>query len=577
MAKPISLAQEVRASPTNPADINTSLRRPQAPRAAPMAPPRTVNRGTFQRAPVAAILQGGGMNGFGAAPIPLPAPARASLMDPNMVNQSLRRPQAARGAPMAPPREVNRGTFQRVPVQAILQGGGMNGAPLQVSNINGAPLIVAPIQSGGGLGAMNSDMSVSAQQRAAKAIKAGGPIVGDYTDAIRSSAGFAFGPKRMPGQGFAAASYSYPAQQMVIGATLAGVPILAPPPMPPMPNMAAPRLGTRGGGTIRGQISSSPSEDRRKLMSTLMGLGAVPDYTVLNADGVKPFERNKDSDEEGLTRARAWFSYFLEDLPNVLPAFQAEARDFIATLDWSNRYEFVKNNFLKNAGKTASLPLVGNVTWLRETMIKWLYLKLWGTPIAATKLQKAMALPFVSAPNIAAALTSPEYDPAYKDQVGGDSGGGGATDPNLVRVPVGPSATNAKTISVPSNVVCPVVVNRSNGLRDGGFDNPAYGDSFAVSQSGTTATITRTDAPGSGWGMNLVLPCKAAQGGGGGGSTQPPGTTGIIQQPPLRVFLPGGGSSTPPPSKKKDNTMLIVGGVAALAALGAVAYVATKK
>ena len=459
MAKPISLAQEVRASPTNPADINTSLRRPQAPRAAPMAPPRTVNRGTFQRAPVAAILQGGGMNGFGAAPIPLGQPARASLMVPNMVNQSLRRPQAARGAPMAPPREVNRGTFQRVPVQAILQGGGMNGAPLQVSNINGAPLIVAPIQSGGGLGAMNSDMSVSAQQRAAKAIKAGGPIVGDYTDAIRSSAGFAFGPKRMPGQGFAAASYSYPAQQMVIGATLAGVPILAPPQRAPMPNMASPMFATRGGGTIRGQISSSPSEDRRKLMSTLMGLGY---YATEPAVGGYPRKGCVPSIPSMLASGDAWTAAINQYADCAYP-----------TANGPEQFR----------GEVPSDPEKARIVAIWNERTK--------------RLGTRVYQPWTQTGRFALGLPSPDFDSLAADV--------------------------------------------TKGAAD------------------VQAEIERR---------------KAAQ---GGGSTQPPGTTGIIQQPPLRVFLPGGGSSTPPPPKKKDNTMLIVGGVAALAALGAVAYVATKK
>jgi len=312
MAKPIANVQEVRASPTNPSAVDQSLRRPQSPRAAPMAPPRDNRQAIRTQRPfnVAAVLQGGGINGFGAAPIPLAQPARGALMDPNMVNQSLRRPQSARGAPMAPPRVVNRGTFQTVPVQAILQGGGMNGAPLQVSNINGAPLIVSPINSGGGLGAMHADMSVSAQQRAAKAIKAGGPIVGDYTDAIRNAAGFAFAPKRMPGQGFAAANYPYPSQQMVIGATLAGVPIVAPPARPPMPNRAAPQLGTKGGGTIRGQISSSPSEDRRKLMSTLMGLGY---YATENAVGGYPRKGCVPGNTPGWTgSSAAWTKTFAD-------------------------------------------------------------------------------------------------------------------------------------------------------------------------------------------------------------------------------------------------------------------------
>lgn len=288
MADPISLVQEVRASPPNPSMVDDRLVKPRPVRAAPLNPPTVVNRGSFYRAPVAAILQGGGMNGLGEAPIVLAQPAPgASLTPPSSPSLLNRRP--VRVAPLSPPREVSRGTFQRAPVAAVLQGGGMNGI---------AGLAAAPSVSGGGLESVNVDKSVSAQQRAKKAIEGNtAPIAGDYTDAIRNAAGFAFGPKRMPGQGFAAASYSYPSKQMIVGATLAGVPIVAPPARPPMPNMSAPNLVTKGG--IRGQISSSPSEDRRKMLSTLMGLGAIDysgiDYTKIST-GTFGFGADKEDD-----------------------------------------------------------------------------------------------------------------------------------------------------------------------------------------------------------------------------------------------------------------------------------------
>jgi hypothetical protein len=108
----------------------------------------------------------------------------------------------------------------------------------------------------------------------------------------------------MPKQGFMAASYSYPAQQMVIGATLAGTPIVNAAPVPASP-MSAPRLVTRAGGQgPRGQISSSPSEDRRRLISTLMGLGSLGaidysgiDYTRIST-GVGGYGADK---EDGVT------------------------------------------------------------------------------------------------------------------------------------------------------------------------------------------------------------------------------------------------------------------------------------
>lgn len=213
----------------------------------------------------------------GGAPIVIPQPVRASPPNPSAAikggAERIVRPPNIRAARINAPRVITGGSFQRVPVAATLQGLGI--APIAVTQMNGAPIAVSPVGSSyiNGLGA-NADTSVSGQVRAKKALMdMGVPVSGDYTDAIRQAAGFAFGPKRMPKQGFAAASYSYPAQQMVVGSTLSGQPIVAPPSDPRPPARAAPRLVTRGG--IRGQISSSPSEDRRKLLSTLQGLGSL--------------------------------------------------------------------------------------------------------------------------------------------------------------------------------------------------------------------------------------------------------------------------------------------------------------
>jgi hypothetical protein len=224
---------------------------------------------------------------FGQAPLGIPQPVRASPPSPSQASLPPAAPVAQRLANRQPVRASsfiaptsNREalTFsKRFPIETVLQAGGMNGAPIMATNLNGAPIAIDPMARPGSLGFMNMDTSVSARHRAQQALGAlidnGVPVSGDYTDAIRNAAGFAFGPKRMPKQGFMAASYSYPAKQMVVGATLAGNPIVNPQPTrASSPN--APRFVTRGGGQgPRGQISSSPSEDRRRLISTLQGLG----------------------------------------------------------------------------------------------------------------------------------------------------------------------------------------------------------------------------------------------------------------------------------------------------------------
>lgn len=213
----------------------------------------------------------------GGAPIAIPQEVRASPPNPSAARsaEKILRPAKISASRIKAPIKVTGASFQKFPIAAIFQGGGFSGAPIQVSNMNGAPIAVAPVGSSyiHGLGA-NADTSVAAQVRAKKQLRdMGVQVSGDYTDAIRQAAGFAFGPKRMPKQGYMAASYSYPAQQMVVGATLSGQPIVAAPAVPPAPARVAPRLVKRDG--IRGQISSSPSEERRKLLSTLQGLGAL--------------------------------------------------------------------------------------------------------------------------------------------------------------------------------------------------------------------------------------------------------------------------------------------------------------
>lgn len=216
------------------------------------------------------------------SPLPIQQPVPASSPAPwnNPANMVLKRPQSPAAAHLRPPmnnREALR-WGRPMPLVSVLQGMPVQvqtlaGAPTQVQPLSGAPLAVSTVGYAGSLANINVDTSVSAQVRAAKRlgalVDAGVPVTGDYTDAIRNAAGFAFGPPRLPGQGYAAASYSYPSKQMVVGATLAGTPIVSPP-----PRLGLPKLVMRPGMPER-VISSSPSEDRKRILSTLMGLGAL--------------------------------------------------------------------------------------------------------------------------------------------------------------------------------------------------------------------------------------------------------------------------------------------------------------
>lgn len=362
---------------------------------------------------------------FGEAPIDLaqevraspPSPSQASLPPPAPSAQQLANRQPVRAAPRMPPRVVNRGTFQKVPITAILQAGGMNGAPIQASNINGAPVMVDPMDRPGSLAAIHMDTSVSAQVRGAKALGAlradGVQVSGDYTDAIRNAAGFAFGPKRMPRQGFAAASYSYPAKQMVVGSTLAGTPIVNPMPTRGASPAAAPKLVTRGG--VRGQISSSPSEDRRRLLSTLQGLAAAPNFTWVG-EGIK------STDDYGKGPWSDSIKNFFDELPSMVPpVFKGAATDLVKEINNQSTqfgipvpfyWTTLANNIGKTEVKGIKLP-----DWLKAAYIRWAYKYTWKADISDANLKRAVAAPFSSAQNLAAAIAHPSYDPTYKSTV----------------------------------------------------------------------------------------------------------------------------------------------------------------
>ena len=76
-------------------------------------------------------------------------------------------------------------------------------------------------------------------------------------------------------------------------------------------------------------------------------------------------------------------------------------------------------------------------------------------------------------------------------------------------IEIGSSKKHSKTVTIPKKYegyICPSVVSQKNWL--GG---ETYGDVFAITKSGTSLRVTRTDKK-EGWGMVLKIRC-VAQGG----------------------------------------------------------------
>lgn len=250
---PVTIPQEVRASPPNPSPMAAAIVKPQPVRASPLAAPRSNRQGiqTARPFPIAAVLQG-----LGDAPqvVAQPVASSAPTVADAAAAARLRRPQVPRASPLLPPGSIQQGlsTLRPFPVASVFQAGGLSAAPpVAIERLNAAATQTS-----------RPDDSVSAQSRAARAaiMAAGVPVVGNYTSQIRSDAG-GFAPPRMPRQGYMASGYSYPSQKMLIGATLAGRPVA---------------------------VISSPSEDRKRILSGLMGLGAVhPRLTDPNSAEVK--------------------------------------------------------------------------------------------------------------------------------------------------------------------------------------------------------------------------------------------------------------------------------------------------
>ena len=69
------------------------------------------------------------------------------------------------------------------------------------------------------------------------------------------------------------------------------------------------------------------------------------------------------------------------------------------------------------------------------------------------------------------------------------------------------SAGGSKAVTIGTTHTCPSTVSVANWLT-----SDTYPDTFSVAQSGSTITITRTDAPGALWGMNLQFYCCPGKG-----------------------------------------------------------------
>ncbi len=57
-------------------------------------------------------------------------------------------------------------------------------------------------------------------------------------------------------------------------------------------------------------------------------------------------------------------------------------------------------------------------------------------------------------------------------------------------------------MAIGATQTCPSTVSKANW-----YGSDTYADTFSVAQSGSTITVTRTDAPGALWGMNLQFYC----------------------------------------------------------------------
>lgn len=78
---------------------------------------------------------------------------------------------------------------------------------------------------------------------------------------------------------------------------------------------------------------------------------------------------------------------------------------------------------------------------------------------------------------------------------------------DCIDVTVGSSSYSSKTVDVDSKYDCPNTLDKSNWDRVAAGPYANVGDTFAIVQTGSRLRLTRTDSPGSHWGLNLKFKC----------------------------------------------------------------------
>ena len=72
-------------------------------------------------------------------------------------------------------------------------------------------------------------------------------------------------------------------------------------------------------------------------------------------------------------------------------------------------------------------------------------------------------------------------------------------------VGIGSNSGGKKTVYLDKKFECPMKVSKANWLGGDSYD-----DTFEIMSNKDTIVVTRTDSPGSGWGMNLRVKCCTA-------------------------------------------------------------------
>lgn len=69
-------------------------------------------------------------------------------------------------------------------------------------------------------------------------------------------------------------------------------------------------------------------------------------------------------------------------------------------------------------------------------------------------------------------------------------------------VDIGSSSSGSKKVYVDKKFMCPLKLSKANWLG-----SESYPDAFQITADKDIITVTRTDAPGHGWGMNPRVKC----------------------------------------------------------------------